>query len=189
MSHCPPCLPKAKSYFPVWPLFGMWCHFSSALQHARLFGLFSVYLHHHNVQRTLSQFIRHPISPTAQRPNIPSQHYLLSSLIAASRTSSPETRSWPMILSMHPQQRMGSSASLGGPHAKPHGYSCFWFGGAWARALPLSRTQQHCRNLIQSWAMQHPRAAPSEGKAEVGKQLTKAFWYSFCNQIYTSISS
>lgn len=168
LSHCPLCLPKAKPNFPVWPLFCMWCHFSSALQRAMVFGLFRL---GSAFTSTTTMCREHCLkaSGTLSAPQHKGQTSHPSTTCWAGtsgRTSSPKIRSWAMTLSMHPHQRMGSSASLGGPQEKPHGYWCFWFGGPWARALPLSRTQQHCRNLIQRWAEQHPRVAPQRKKPQ-----------------------
>jgi len=77
-------------------------------------------------------------------PGAPSQHYLLSSLITAGRTSSPRRRKMTRGVVHAHHQRVDNSASPSGAQAKS-------FEGPWARALPLFRTQQRSRNSIQGW--------------------------------------
>lgn len=131
---------------------------------------FSVYQHHHNVQRTSSQSIRHLISTTAKRPNISSQHYLLSSPVADGRTSSPKTRKTTddFVHAAPPEDRQCSLPGWPTSKAPWLQVLLIWRALGKGSISVLSRTQQHCSNLIQGWDEQHPRAAPSERKAAVG---------------------
>lgn len=77
------------------------------------------HLLHHNLWRTLSQSTGHPIGTVppslvpwvGAMPEAPSQHYLLCSLMAAGRTSSPKRRK--MTCRVHAHHQRGQAALSG----------------------------------------------------------------------------
>lgn len=114
---------KQSLTFPVWLLFCMWCHFSSALQCATVFGLFrlgSVFtptttcgehcLKASGILSAPQQKGKTSCGRAGAVPGAPSWHYLLSSLITAGRTSSPKTRKMTHGVVHAHHQRMDNSA-------------------------------------------------------------------------------